>query len=153
MWQTGYVALSDNPVSVHQTEAVQEAWEIPETSSVPYKLRWLDRLDGEKRQDLDSLWVSIEQMDGVTNFLQLLAQLTRSKDFLHPRYGEMLASRVLALMEKLLDSQALANEIFANALIENCADNATVVFQQLEIRCLVWAASRLPLLVARSEHW
>jgi len=142
LWQTGYVALSGNPVSVLQTESVQAAWEIPETSSVPYKLRWLDRLDGEKREDLGSLWVSIEQMDGVTNFLQLLAQLTRSKDFLHPRYGEMLASRVLALMEKLLDSQALANEIFANALIENCADNATVVFQQLEIRCLVWAAEQ-----------
>lgn len=142
LWQNGYVALSGNPVSTRQAEELQEAWNIPQTSTVPHKLRWVDRLDGEKREDLGSLWVSVEQMDGVTNFMQLLAQLTRSRDFIHPRYGEMLALRVSAMMEKVQESPALANEVFANALVENCADNATVVFQQLEIRCLVWDAEQ-----------
>ncbi|GLO41774.1 hypothetical protein PPUN15366_34200 [Pseudomonas putida] len=140
LWQNGYVALSGNPLVVRQPEEVQEAWNIPETSSVPHKLRWVDRLDGEQREDLSNLWVSIELMDGVANFMRLLAQLTRSRDFIHARNGELLASRVLAMMEKVQDSPELADEIFANALVENCADNATVVFQELEIRCLVWDA-------------
>lgn len=138
LWRDGYVALSGNPVLLHQAEDVQEAWNIPEDSSVPHKFRWVDRLDGDRREDLGNLWATVEQMDGVTNFMQLLKQLTRSQDFTHPRYGEMLAARVLTMMEKVDSSAALANEIFANALVENCADNATVVFQQLEIRCLVW---------------
>lgn len=142
LWQNDYVALSGNPVRLRQAEEVQEAWNIPESSSVPHKLRWADRLDGEKREDLGSLWLCIEQMDGATNFMRLLAQLTRSRDFIHPRYGEMLALRVLAMMETIQKSPELANEVFANALVENCADNATVVFQQLEIRCLVWDAEQ-----------
>ncbi|MBF8668113.1 hypothetical protein IR012_24675 [Pseudomonas putida] len=144
LWQHDYVALSGNPLLLRQSEEVQEAWNIPESSSVPHKLRWADRLDGEKREDLGSLWICIEQMDGATNFMRLLAQLTRSRDFIHPRYGEMLALRVLAMMETVQESQELANEVFANALVQNCADNATVVFQQLEIRCLVWETKQAP---------
>nr|WP_243897574.1 NEL-type E3 ubiquitin ligase domain-containing protein [Pseudomonas asiatica] len=142
LWREGYVALSGNPVLLQQAEDVQEAWNIPEDSSVPHRFRWMDRLDGVERENLGIRWSTIEQMDGVTNFMQLLKQLTRSQDFTHPRYGEMLASRVLAMMEKVDKSAALANEIFAHALVENCADNATVVFQQLEIRCLVWDAEQ-----------
>ncbi|MFJ4385405.1 NEL-type E3 ubiquitin ligase domain-containing protein [Pseudomonas sp. NPDC089408] len=142
LWQNGYVSLSGNPVAARQETAVQEAWAIPEASAVPYKLRWADRLEGDQREDLLGLWMSIEQMDGVTNFLRLLQQLTRSRDFLHPRYGEMLAARILAMMEKFEASPALADEIFANAVVENCADNAAVVFQQLEIRCLIWDAEQ-----------
>lgn len=142
LWQNGYVVLSGNPVLERQAAELQEAWEIPETSTVPHKLRWLDRLDGEQREDLGCLWISTELMDGAANFMRLLAQLLHSRDFLHPRYGEMLASRVLAMMQKIEDAPALAKDIFANAVIENCADNATVVFQQLEIRCLVWDAEQ-----------
>lgn len=140
LWQNGYVALSGNPSPLRQSEQMQAAWNIPETSIVPYKLRWLDRLEGERREILNSLWLTINQMEGVKDFLLLLAQLTRSRDFVHPRYGEMLALRVLAMMEKIQDSSALATALFATSVVENCADNATVVFQQLEIRCLVWEA-------------
>lgn len=141
-WRDGYVALAGNPVLLRQAERAQQAWNIPEDSTVPEKLRWADRLDGESREDLSNLWMTIEQMDGVTSFMQLLKQLTRSRDFTHPRFGERLASRVLAMMEKIEKAPELANELFANAVVENCADNATVVFQQLEIRCLVWDAEQ-----------
>lgn len=142
LWRDGYVALSGNPLLVHQAEDVQQVWNIPEESSIPHKFRWVDRLDGERREDLGNLWNTVGQMDGAKNFMELLSRLTGSQDFIHPRYGELLASRVLAMMDKLHSSPALANEVFANALVENCADNATVVFQQLEMRCLVWEAEQ-----------
>lgn len=140
LWQTGYVELSGNPLPAHQAADIQAEWGFPESSVVPYRLRWLDRLEGEKREDLASLWIGIEQMDRSANFLTLLAQLTRSRDFKHPRYGVLLAVRVLELMESMYDAPQLAEEIYANALVEHCADNATVVFGQLEIRKLVWDA-------------
>lgn len=151
LWRHGYVALSGNSVLLQQAEDAQAAWKIPEDSSVPQKFMWMDRLhpldplnrlQDDRREILGILWSSIEQMDGVTNFMRLLKQLTRSRDFTHPRYGELLASRVLTMMEKVDNSPALANEIFPFALVENCPDNATVVFQQLEIRYYVWEAEQ-----------
>jgi len=142
LWESGYVMLSGNLLSAHQTAEMQADWEIPLSSLVPLRLRWLDRLEGAEREGLASAWVSIELMEGASNFLGLLAQLTRSRDFKHPRYGGTLALRVLELMESMQDSPQLAEEILASALIENCADNATVVFGQLEIRKLVWLAER-----------
>lgn len=54
----------------------------------------------------------------------------------------MLALRVLAMMAKIEKVPQLANELFSRAVVENCADNATVVFQELEIRCLEWDAEQ-----------
>ncbi|MFI7838225.1 NEL-type E3 ubiquitin ligase domain-containing protein [Pseudomonas asiatica] len=142
LWQRGYVALAGNPVLLRQAERAQQTWNIPEYSTVPEKFRWADRLDGESREDLSNLWMTIEQMDGATSFMQLLKQLTRSQDFTHPRFGEMLALRVLAIMAKIEKVPQLANELFSRAVVENCADNATVVFQELEIRCLEWDAEQ-----------
>ncbi|MEN5035350.1 NEL-type E3 ubiquitin ligase domain-containing protein [Pseudomonas sp. TWI929] len=142
LWQTGYVQLSGNPLPVHQTAEMQADWNIPRTSLVPLRLRWLDRLEGIQREGLAGVWICVEQMDGSSNFLGLLSQLTQSRDFKHPRYGEILAIRVFELMESMQDVPQLAEEIFSSALIEHCADNATVVFGQLEIRKLVWQAER-----------
>ncbi|MFK3818636.1 NEL-type E3 ubiquitin ligase domain-containing protein [Pseudomonas sp. NPDC089407] len=142
LWQTGYVRLSGNPLTAHQAAEMQVDWEIPSTSLVPLRLRWLDRLEGIEREGLASAWICVEQMDGSSNFLSLLSQLTRSRDFKHPLHGETLALRVLELMVSMQDEPQLAEEIFSSALIENCADNATVVLGQLEIRKLVWQAER-----------
>lgn len=140
LWREGYVALTGNPVAERQDAAAQAQWAIPQSSKTPLQKRWSDRLDGDPREDLGALWISFEQMKNVADFLRLLEQLTRSRDFLHPQHGELLALRVMAMIEKVQNSSTLAEEIFANAVVENCADNATVVFQQLEIRCLVWDA-------------
>ena len=143
LWRTGYVMLSGNPLPVHQAAEMQAAWGIPLSSMVPFRLRWLDRLQGERREALASLWIGVEQMKNSGSFLSLLAELTQSRDFNHPRYGEMLAVRVLELMEGMQDEPQLAEKIFADAVVENCADNATVLFGKLEISRMVWHAERV----------
>ncbi|QXH33400.1 dermonecrotic toxin domain-containing protein [Pseudomonas muyukensis] len=138
LWREGYVDLTDNPVTVRQNTSWQEEWETPYDSQVPYHLHWLDRVDVELRDTLASAWASIEIMEGSDNFLQLLAALTRSADFKGADTFKYLAARALDLMESMIDNAQLAKELFDNALVENCADNSTAVFSDLEVRKLLW---------------
>ncbi|MCO7519358.1 MULTISPECIES: NEL-type E3 ubiquitin ligase domain-containing protein [unclassified Pseudomonas] len=138
LWREGYVDLTGNPVTVRQNTSWQEEWETPYDSQVPYHLHWLDRMDVALRDTLAAAWASIEIMDGSDNFLQLLAALTRSADFKGADTFKYLAARVLDLMESMIGNAPLAKELFDNAVVENCADNSTAVFSDLEVRKLLW---------------
>ncbi|MNO62786.1 Leucine Rich repeats (2 copies) [compost metagenome] len=85
LWSQGYVELTGNPLVYRQDAEAQALWRIPPDSTVPYKLRWLDRLAEPVREDFAVSWVSVSVMDGADNFMDLLAALTRSRDFINPQ--------------------------------------------------------------------
>ncbi|MNH18301.1 hypothetical protein D3C79_779990 [compost metagenome] len=108
---------------------------------MPHHLRWLDRLEGEERDAMAVAWANVELMGGSANFLLLLTSLTRSTEFTNPATFKYLFVRVFEMMESAFSTPELAKELFENSLVQNCADNATVVFADLEVRSLVWEAT------------
>ena len=141
VWTQGHVELTGNPLSIRQDPARQALWAIPDTSDVPYHLRWLDRLEGEQREAMAAIWANVDLISGSANFLLLLTSLTRAAEFTNPATFNYLFVRVFEMMESAVSSPELAKELFENALVQNCADNATVVFADLEVRALVWQAT------------
>ncbi|RCL25228.1 hypothetical protein C6A77_14530 [Pseudomonas sp. AFG_SD02_1510_Pfu_092] len=140
LWRQGYVELTGNPLVYRQDGEAQALWRFPRDSTVPYKLRWLDRLADPLREDFAISWACVSLMEGADNFMGLLAALTRSRDFIHPQYFTLLATRVFDMMETMQQTPQLARMLLDNAVVENCADNATAVFDQLEERVLLWNA-------------
>ncbi|MFT0868066.1 NEL-type E3 ubiquitin ligase domain-containing protein [Pseudomonas sp. CAM1A] len=138
LWREGCVDLTGNPIAERQSISWQEEWETPYDSQVPHHLRWLDRMDGELRDSMATAWSGVDIMDGSANFIQLLAALTRSADFKGIGTFNYLSARVLDLMESMMDDAELARELLDNAVVENCADNATAVLSDLEVRKLLW---------------
>jgi hypothetical protein len=95
-------------------------------------------LEGEQRDQLAANWASIEVMPAAENFIQLLHQLTRSADFHDAVSARYLAARVQLMFDAMLEDAELCDQLLENAIVENCADNATVRFSDLEVRLLVW---------------
>lgn len=145
LWREGRVRLVNANVALPAT--LPRAWYEPENSPVPVRLRWQDHIRPKFRKDLANLWRTLEAKPGSESFFRLLARLSRSADFGSDSTASFLASRLLDLCEVLAEegNEALRDELFAAAETENCADNATLCFSNLEVRVRVWEAQQQDL--------
>lgn len=114
--------------------------EVPGQSERLYK--WLGRVDEAERQRREALWGRIQGASGSTAFMELLARLTLSQDYLTaPDY---LQGQVWQLLKALDQDAELRQELFANAGIQlTCHDSVAERFSRLWVRTLVHAAGRV----------
>jgi hypothetical protein len=128
--------------------AVQlRSWYEPENSEIPVRLRWQDYVPPKQRKALATRWREVELEPGSERFFRLLHRLTDSADFGFDTTARFLAIRLLEMLETMEEygNEALRDELFASAEIENCADNATLCFSNLEVRIRVWEAHQRDL--------
>ncbi|QHG66367.1 dermonecrotic toxin domain-containing protein [Pseudomonas putida] len=81
-------------------------WYDPENVLNPVSQRylWADAIDSEFRDDLESLWQSIEELPGSHNFFDLLKRLTTSAQFATDIGANELVYRVQSMMEAINDA-------------------------------------------------
>ncbi|MGJ7551987.1 dermonecrotic toxin domain-containing protein [Pseudomonas alloputida] len=81
-------------------------WYDPESilNPVPQRYQWEDAVDLEFRDDLASLWQSIEELPGSHNFFDLLKRLSTSAEFASDNGANELAYRVQEMMEAIKEA-------------------------------------------------
>ncbi|CAI3799733.1 hypothetical protein DBADOPDK_02366 [Pseudomonas sp. MM223] len=138
LWRDGRVNLHGNLLAA-PSDALG-TWHLLEQSQVPYHLRWLDVVPASRRDDMAALWTQLEAEQGAGDFFSTMAQLTTSGNFKSPSQARNFAVRLLDMFEYMWKDDALKRELFENALVTDCQDNATVRFSDLELRVMVWRA-------------
>ncbi|WDY56142.1 NEL-type E3 ubiquitin ligase domain-containing protein [Pseudomonas sp. PSKL.D1] len=138
LWRTGRVNLHGNLLDA--PSASLSIWHWLEESRVPYRLRWLDVLPISRRDDMAALWVQLEAEHGAADFFSTMAALTSSGNFKSAPLARNFSTRLLKMFEYMERDDVLKRELFENAAVANCQDNATIRFSDLELRVLVWRA-------------
>ncbi|WP_252089273.1 NEL-type E3 ubiquitin ligase domain-containing protein [Pseudomonas sp. MWU13-3659] len=138
LWRTGRVNLHGNLYAA--TPESLSIWHWLEESRVPYRLRWLDVVPASRRDDMSALWTQLETEQGATDFFTTLAALTSSGNFKSAPLARNFAVRLLDMFEYMTRDPVLKRELFDNAAVTDCQDNATIRFSDLELRVLVWRA-------------
>lgn len=143
LWRAGRVNLHGNLFAA--TPDALSIWHWLEESRVPYRMRWLDVAPAERRDDLSVLWTQLEAEQGSANFFDTLAALTSSGNFKSAPLARNFAVRLLDMFEYMARDPVLKQELYDNAAVTDCQDNATIRFSNLELRVLVWRARRSEL--------
>lgn len=138
LWRSGRVNLHGNLFAAAPNAL--SIWHWLEQSRVPYRLRWLDVAPAEKRDDMSALWTQLEIEQGSADFFDTLAALTSSGNFKSAPLARNFAVRLLDMFEYMARAPLLKQELFDNAAVTDCQDNATIRFTDLELRVLVWRA-------------
>ncbi|KNX78432.1 hypothetical protein DA83_22710 [Pseudomonas sp. 250J] len=138
LWRVGRVNLHGNLFAA-APESLSR-WHWLEASRVPYRLRWLDVVPAERRDDMSALWTQLETEQGSADFFNTLAALTSSGNFKSAPLARNFAVRLLDMFEFMSRDPVLKRELFDNAAVTDCQDNATIRFTDLELRVLVWRA-------------
>ncbi|MDH0706116.1 NEL-type E3 ubiquitin ligase domain-containing protein [Pseudomonas sp. GD03862] len=136
LWRSGRVELSGNPL-----EAAYDGvsiWHLLEASRVPYRLRFLDALPGERRDEMAALWAHVESEEQSEEFFNTLSMLTESGAFNRSSTASALAARVFDMLQAMSEHDALRHELFEHAAATGCQDNATARFADLELRLMIW---------------
>ncbi|WP_017906385.1 NEL-type E3 ubiquitin ligase domain-containing protein, partial [Pseudomonas asplenii] len=106
--------------------------------------RWLADIEGERRNQLQSLWQGLWHEPGSQELFDLLGRLGGSADYLKTRSD--LTRRVWQVLEAAGENGELRRELFdlaANPL--TCVDSAAQSFSQLEVRVLLARARALAI--------
>ncbi|MBH3428101.1 NEL-type E3 ubiquitin ligase domain-containing protein [Pseudomonas alkylphenolica] len=138
LWRVGRVNLAGNLFETG-AEAIS-VWHWLEESRVPYRLRWLDVAPAGRRDDLAALWTQLEGEQGAKDLFDTLSALTSSGNFKSFPLARNFAARLLDMFELVVRDDVLKRELFENAAVTDCQDNATVRFTDLELRVLLWRA-------------
>ncbi|MFF7063099.1 NEL-type E3 ubiquitin ligase domain-containing protein [Pseudomonas sp. NPDC008258] len=136
LWRSGRVDLSGNLLAA--APHALSAWHWLEASRVPYRLRFLDVVAAERRDEMAALWVHLEAEKESADFFNTLSVLTASGAFKFSSTASALAARVLEMFEAIEEDSALRRELFEHAAATDCQDNATVRFADLELRVMIW---------------
>ncbi|MBV4508407.1 hypothetical protein HU751_026580 [Pseudomonas sp. BW13M1] len=98
--------------------------------------RWLETGESKGRAQRRVMWQRVQQLDGSTQLFQLLANLTRTQDFLQaPKY---LGEQVWQLIEEVDSDSVLRDDLFTHAGIQlTCHDSVAERFSRLWMRALV----------------
>ncbi|MFK0094493.1 NEL-type E3 ubiquitin ligase domain-containing protein [Pseudomonas sp. NPDC090592] len=135
LWGSGRVQLSGNLLAA--APQALSAWHWVDASRVPYRLRYLDVLAVERRDEMAALWVHLEAENHSAEFFNTLSVLTESGAFKYSSTAADLAGRVLQMLEAMSEDEALTKELFEHAAATDCQDNATVRFADLELRVMI----------------
>lgn len=138
LWRVGRVNLRGNLFAA-APESLSR-WHWLEASRVPYRLRWLDVVPVERRDEMSALWTQLETEQGSADFFNTLAALTSSGNFKSAPLARNFAVRLLDMFEFMSRDPVLKRELFDNAAVTDCQDNATIRFTDLELRVRVWRA-------------
>ena len=147
-WIEGQVWLHGNQLSAEQAQALQAALglqrplESPQGPDLFPRMRWLDAVAPQDRDDLGSSWALVESNEGSESFFELLKGLIQTADFRSPVGSRNLASRVLVMLRAMVDDEGLCTEMFTNAQNVTCQDSVALRFSDLEVRMQVWEAQR-----------
>ncbi|HBK51191.1 MAG TPA: hypothetical protein DDZ74_18300, partial [Pseudomonas sp.] len=136
LWRSGRVELSGNRLGAAQDGF--STWHLLEGSRVPYRLRILDALPGERRDEMAALWAHLEAEEQSEEFFNTLSMLTESGAFSFSSTASALAARVFDMLQAMSEHDALRQELFEHAAATGCQDNATVRFADLELRVMIW---------------
>ena len=104
------------------------------------RMRWLDAIDPQYRDDLGSLWALVESNDGSEAFFELVNGLAHTGDFRSPAGAANLATRLLEMLGAMEGDDALRRELFGHAQAVTCQDSVALRFSDLEVRLRVWEA-------------
>lgn len=140
LWRSGRVELSGNLLAAAHDGL--STWHWLEASRVPYRLRFLDVLPDERRDEMAALWVHLEAEEQSAEFFNTLSVLTASGAFRFSSTASALAARVFEMFQAMTEDDALKNELFEHAAATDCQDNATARFADLELRVMIWRARR-----------
>lgn len=138
LWRVGRVNLRGNLFAA--APETLSRWHWLEASRVPYRLRWLDVVSTNRRDDMSALWTQLETEQGSADFFNTLAALTSAGNFKSAPLARNFAVRLLDMFEFMARDPVLKRELFDNAAVTDCQDNATIRFTDLELRVLVWRA-------------
>ena len=138
LWREGRVNLRGNLFAASPQSL--STWHWLEDSQVPYRLRWLDVVPAFRREELSALWTRLETEQGAEDLFNTLSALTTSGNFKSAPLARNFAIRLLDMFEHMTRDPVLKRELFDNAAVTDCQDNATVRFSDLELRVLVWRA-------------
>ncbi|AUZ60088.1 Leucine-rich repeat domain protein [Pseudomonas sp. XWY-1] len=136
LWRSGRVELSGNPLEAAYDGV--STWHLLEASRVPYRLRFLDALPGERREEMAALWAHVESEEQSEEFFNTLSMLTESGAFNRSSTASALAARVFDMLQAMSEHDALRHELFEHAAATGCQDNATARFADLELRLMIW---------------
>ncbi|WP_409262336.1 NEL-type E3 ubiquitin ligase domain-containing protein [Pseudomonas putida] len=136
LWRSGRVELSGNPLEAAYDGV--STWHLLEASRVPYRLRFLDALPGDRRDEMAALWAHVESEEQSEEFFNTLSMLTESGAFNRSSTASALAARVFDMLQAMSEHDALRHELFEHAAATGCQDNATARFADLELRLMIW---------------
>ncbi|HDS1707706.1 NEL-type E3 ubiquitin ligase domain-containing protein [Pseudomonas putida] len=136
LWRLGRVELSGNRLGGAQDGLSN--WHLLEASRVPYRLRILDALPGERRDEMAALWAHLEAEEQSEAFFNTLSMLTESGAFSFSSTASALAARMFDMFQAMSEHDALRLELFEHAAATGCQDNATARFANLELRVMIW---------------
>ncbi|MBV4507457.1 hypothetical protein HU751_021735 [Pseudomonas sp. BW13M1] len=138
LWRVGRVNLRGNLFAA--SPETLSRWHWLEASRVPYRLRWLDVVPTDRRDDMSALWTQLETEQGSADLFNTLAALTSAGNFKSAPLARNFAIRLLDMFEFMARDPVLKRELFDNAAVTDCQDNATIRFTDLELRVMVWRA-------------
>ncbi|HEK1009511.1 TPA: hypothetical protein SMP92_002792 [Pseudomonas putida] len=146
LWAQGRVWLEGNSLSAEQAQALQAALpvsrplELPQGPDVFPRMRWLDAIDPQYRDDLGSLWALVESNEGSEPFFELVNGLAHTGDFRSQAGAADLATRLLEMLRAMESDDALRRELFTITRDVTCQDSVALRFSDLEVHLRIWEA-------------
>ncbi|MFJ4345675.1 NEL-type E3 ubiquitin ligase domain-containing protein [Pseudomonas sp. NPDC089401] len=145
IWREGDVQLRGNPFTEAQTARLRRALRAvatpaQHTAAVPIRLRWLDAITLQQREEMGACWDELEYLEGSSDFFRLLGRLLETADFQHRTGARYLAHRVLNMLQAMRRDVVLRGELFDNASQLTCQDSVALRFTDLELRLMAWQA-------------
>ena len=135
LWLNRRVRLAGNPL-----EGAQNVWNEVTDEALPTQLHWLDLVNGTERDRLANTWSALKGDRRSADFFNLLARLASSADTHTEGLARYLALRVQSMLTYMRERPALQELLYAKARTEDCQDNATLRFSDLEVRVRLWKA-------------
>jgi len=149
LWNEGRVWLHGNPLSAEQARALQAALALPRPLELPQgpdvfpRMRWLDAIAAQNRDNLGNVWALVEANEGSEPFFELLNGLAQTADFRSSAGASDLANRVLIMLQTMDEDPGLRTDLFAHAQAVTCQDSVALRFSDLEVRMRVWQAEHV----------
>ncbi|MBI6951597.1 NEL-type E3 ubiquitin ligase domain-containing protein [Pseudomonas sp. CCOS 191] len=138
VWRGGRVDLRGNLLEASSQSL--SSWHWLEDSRVPYRLRWMDVAPDDRREEMSAFWTRFVTDEDAKDLFDTLSLLTTSGNFKSAPLARDFAIRLLDMFEHMAKDPVLKRELFDNAAVTDCQDNATIRFSDLELRVLVWRA-------------
>ncbi|WP_447739660.1 dermonecrotic toxin domain-containing protein [Pseudomonas laurentiana] len=135
LWLNHRVRLAGNPL-----QEAQNVWNDVTDEALPTRLHWLDLVNATERDRLANTWDTLQADRRSEHFFHLLKRLASSADTRTEILARYLALRVQRMISYMSERPALQAELYAHSLTEDCQDNATLRFSDLEVRVKVWKA-------------
>ncbi|WP_277961097.1 NEL-type E3 ubiquitin ligase domain-containing protein [Pseudomonas sp. RIT-To-2] len=149
--------LEGNPLSAPTLDALREQHAVtgnrfglasftaqaPVAPGTEGATRWLQRVPTAAHEGLKAKWQTLRAEPGSQAFFQVLDELAESRDFQHAETYTDLRERVWKMIEAASDYTELRETLFEEAAHGGtCGDGASLLFSVLQVRSLVFEASR-----------